>query len=93
MRGLRTGLHFSTKTFEGVNLLAFYLLLMRAKAVPRPLASVGMAAAVLQMFAVGGPLFGNDVNYMLLAPIGVVYLATALWLLVRGLLPPAARHR
>ena len=83
--GLRNGLHFSTKTFEGVNLLAFYLLLFRARAVPRLLAAAGIPAALLHMVGVGGPLFGREVNLTLLAPIGLVYLATAAWLLVKGL--------
>jgi hypothetical protein len=85
LRGLRNGLHFSTKTFEGLNLLVFFLLLYRANAVPLLLAGVGMPAALLQMVAVGRPLFGQEVSYTLLAPIGVAYLATALWLLVKGL--------
>jgi hypothetical protein len=85
LRGLRNGLHFSTKTFEGLNLFVFFVLLFRANAVPLLLAGFGIPAALLQMVAVSRPLFGQEANYTLLAPIGVAYLATALWLLVKGL--------
>lgn len=85
VRLLRAGVHFSTKTLEGVEVLAFFALLWAVRGVPRALAGAGMAAALLQMAAVSRPLFGQEVIFPLLAPLGLVYLATFLWLLAKGL--------
>jgi hypothetical protein len=40
---------------------------------------------VLQIIAVSMPLFGHNVVFPMLAPLGLTQLALALWLLVKGL--------
>jgi hypothetical protein len=60
------------------------------------LAGFGMIAAVLQMTSVGMPLFGHPVVFPMLAPLGLVHLALALWLIFKGLAdatPAAAEVR
>lgn len=83
--GLRNGVHFLHVTVGGMSVLAFFALLYRARLVPSLLALAGMAAAFAQLFTVGRPLFGLDVIYPLLAPLALVYVVTAVWLLVKGL--------
>ncbi|HVJ61290.1 MAG TPA: DUF4386 family protein, partial [Tahibacter sp.] len=83
--GLRNGVHFIHITVGGMSVLAFFALLYRAQLVPSLLALAGIAAALVQMFTVGRPLFGLDVIYPLLAPLALAYVGTAVWLLVKGL--------
>jgi hypothetical protein len=85
LSGLRNGVHFLHVTLGGASVFAFFALLYRARLVPSALALFGIAAALVQMFAVGRPLFGLDVIYPLLAPLALAYVATAVWLLVKGL--------
>lgn len=89
VHGVRKGVHLCVKLLEGGNVLAFYALLWQARVVPRALAGAGLVAALLQMSTVGAPLYGGQVDFLRLAPLGLVYLATFGWLLVRGL--PAYR--
>ncbi len=85
VRLMRGGLHFSTKTLEGFEVLTTFVLLWCVRGVPRWLAGAGVAASLLQMVAVARPLFGMEVVFPLLAPLGLVYLVTFIWLLVKGL--------
>lgn len=55
--------------------------------VPRALAGLGLVAMILQMTAVGMPLFGHDVIFPLLAPLGLCQLLLAVWLLSKGFRP------
>jgi len=87
VRGLRNGMHFTGKLLDGVEVLAFYLLLFRAGLLPRWLSVSGIATAVLQMASVALPLFGGNVIYGMLAPLGVVYLVTFCWLIFKGFAP------
>lgn len=85
VRGLRNGIHFTGKLLGGASVLAFFLLLFRSRSLPRLIAGLGMASAPLQMIGVALPLFGYEVIYPLLAPLGLAYLATLGWLLAKGL--------
>lgn len=85
VRGLRNGIHFSGKVLGGASALAFFLLLFKSRTVPRLMAGLGVVSAPLQMIGVALPLFGYDVIYPLLAPLGLTYLATLGWLLAKGL--------
>jgi hypothetical protein len=76
--------HFLARMLDGCTIFAFYAVLYRGALVPRVLASIGMIAAVLQVCGVAMPLFGRDVIFPLLAPLGLVQLALALWLMVKG---------
>lgn len=84
LTGLRDGIHFLDKLLGGVCVTLFFALLLRARLVPRVLAWAGIAGAAVQMVAVGTPLFGHDVPYVLLLPLMLAYMATMLWLLARG---------
>lgn len=85
LQGLRNGFHFSAKAFGGLGLLLFYMSIGKAKALPRPLVAAAMAAAAAQVWAVGQGFIGLDVPMLALAPLGLIYPLSALWLLWRGL--------
>jgi hypothetical protein len=76
--------HFLGLVVTGLMLVVFYATLFRAALVPRALAVVGLTAALLQVVVVARPLFGLEVIFPLLAPLGLSQLALSLWLLVRG---------
>jgi hypothetical protein len=77
--------HYIGLSIAGLTILVQYATLYRGALVPRALAAFGMAAALLQIIAVLMPLFGHNVVFLLLAPLGVSQLVLALWLMVRGL--------
>jgi hypothetical protein len=80
----RNWAHFMARMVDGGAIFVFYALLYRCALVPRPLAGFGMVAAVLMVTSVGMPLFGHDVVFPLLAPIGVSQLLLSLWLMAKG---------
>ena len=45
---------------------------------------IGLAAVFSQLTAVAMPLFGHDVVFLMLAPLGVCQLVLALWLIAKG---------
>lgn len=57
---------------------------LRGLFVPRVIAGVGLVAAVLQVCSVAMPLFGHDVVFPMLAPLGLIQLVLAGWLMARG---------
>jgi hypothetical protein len=79
----RNWAHFTHVTIGGVTLLVFYIALYRFALVPRVLAAVGLIACVLQLTSVTRPFFGGEVIFLLLAPLGLANLGTALWLLIK----------
>ncbi|MBV9608574.1 MAG: hypothetical protein JO187_03360 [Acidobacteria bacterium] len=62
----------------------FYALLHRIALIPRVLAGAGLVAASLQVTSVAMPLFGHDVVFPMLAPLGLIQLILAVWLIWRG---------
>jgi hypothetical protein len=82
--------HFIGLSVAGLTILVQYGTLYRGSLVPRALAAFGIAAALLQIIAVVMPLFGYDVIFLMLAPLGVSQLVLALWLIAKGFLEPAA---
>jgi hypothetical protein len=48
------------------------------------LAGLGLIASVLQVCGVAVTLFGNDVVFPMLAPLGLIQLVLAVWLMARG---------
>jgi hypothetical protein len=80
----RNWAHFLGRMLDGVTALVFYITLYRARLAPRALAVVGMAAAPMMVAGVALPLFGRDVVFPLLAPLGVAHLLAAVWLIARG---------
>ncbi|MBS0590696.1 MAG: DUF4386 family protein [Proteobacteria bacterium] len=85
LRALRLGIHLPVKLLGGFTLTLFFILLGRAGALPRVLAMAGIAAAGLQMTAIGMDIYGLPLQYLLLAPLALVYPVTGLWLMWRGL--------
>lgn len=80
----RNWAHFMARMVDGGAIFVFYAMLYRCALVPRALAGFGMVAAVLMVTAVGMPLFGHDVVFPMLAPMGVSQLLLALWLVAKG---------
>jgi hypothetical protein len=76
--------HFLSRVMDGIAAFLFFATLVRFALVPRMLAAPGLLAAAMQITGVAMPLFGHDVVFLLLAPMGLAQLALALWLLVRG---------
>jgi hypothetical protein len=80
----RNWVHFLARALDGAMLFAIYLAWFRFRLVPRVLAALGLVATALQVIGVTMPLFGHDVVFPLLAPLGMVQLVVAVWLLARG---------
>jgi hypothetical protein len=76
--------HFLARMLDGCTIFALYTVLYRGALVPRALAGFGLIAAVLQICGVAMPLFGHDVVFPLLAPLGLIQLILAVWLIARG---------
>jgi len=91
IRGLRNGMHFTGKVLGGASVMAFFLLLFRARLVPRWMSAFGALAALLQMASVARPLFGGEVIYAMLAPLGIAYVSMLTWLLIKGFAPGTDR--
>ena len=80
----RNWVHFLARALDGAMLFAIYVALFRFRLVPRALAVLGLVATALQVIGVTMPLFGHDVMFPLLAPLGLAQLVVAVWLLARG---------
>ena len=80
----RNWAHFMARIIDGAGIFVFYAVLYRCTLVPRALAGFGLIAAVLMITAVGMPIFGHDVVFPMLAPMGVSQLVVALWLIAKG---------
>jgi hypothetical protein len=76
--------HFLARMLDGCTIFAFYTILYQSALVPRVLAGFGLIASVLQVCGVAMPLFGHDVVFPMLAPLGLIQLILAVWLLARG---------
>ncbi|MBI3789881.1 MAG: DUF4386 domain-containing protein [Gemmatimonadetes bacterium] len=85
----RNWAHYTGLILSGVSVVLFYLTLYRTALVPRAFGALGMLAGALQLVSVTRPLWGITVDFLLLAPLGLVHLTLALWLLVRGFRAPA----
>jgi hypothetical protein len=81
---MRNWPHFMCRMIDGCAIFMFYTLVFRDLLIPRVLASFGLIAAVLQVTGVAMPLFGHDVVFPMLAPLGLSQLILATWLIVRG---------
>ncbi len=76
--------HFLARVFDGLTLFVLYAVLYRFALIPRVLAGFGLIAVLLQVAGVGMPIFGHDVVFPLLAPLGLSQLILAVWLLTKG---------
>lgn len=83
--GARNWVHYLARALDGGMIFAFFLALYRFALVPRILAAAGIGAAALMIVIIGRTLFGYEVIFPLLAPVGLVQLALSIWLIVKGL--------
>jgi hypothetical protein len=81
----RNWAHYMGRIFDGVTICLFYTALYRFVLIPRVLAGFGLIAVMLMLTSVGMPLFGHDVVFPMLAPLGLSQLMLALWLITKGL--------
>lgn len=92
LRGLvaatRNWSHYLGLIVSGCTILVRYGVLVRFALVPRLLAAFGVAAVLLQLYAVAMPLFGHEIVFGLIAPLGVSELLLSIWLLAKGLREP-----
>jgi hypothetical protein len=80
----RNWAHFLARICDGATILVFYTTLYRLALVPRALAGFGLITVVLMLASVGRSLFGHDVVFAMLAPLGLSQLVLALWLIAKG---------
>ena len=80
--------HFIGLIVNGSTIFVLYTTLYRFALIPRALAAFGLAAVLLQISAVARPLFGYDIVFVMLAPLGVSQLVLALWLIAKGFREP-----
>jgi uncharacterized membrane protein HdeD (DUF308 family) len=76
--------HFLARMLDGCTIFAFYTVLYQSALVPRVLAAFGLIASVLQVCGDAMPRFGHDVVFPMLAPLGLIQLILAVWLLANG---------
>jgi Domain of unknown function (DUF4386) len=76
--------HYIARIFDGAAIFVFYVVLYRFGLVPRALAGFGLIAVTLMVTAVAMPLFGHDVVFPMLAPLGLSQLILAVWLITKG---------
>jgi hypothetical protein len=80
----RNWAHYLARIADGVTIFVLYATLLRFALVPRVIAGFGLVAVVAMLTSVGMPIFGHDVVFPMLAPLGLSQLALALWLIAKG---------
>jgi hypothetical protein len=81
----RNWAHYVSLIIGGGTVLVLYSTLFRFALVPRILAVCGLAAAMLQIVAVSMPLFGQEIVFLMLLPLGLTHLVLAVWLIAKGM--------
>ena len=76
--------HYIGLILSGAILFVFYLMLFQSRLVPRILAGFGLIAVLSQLSSVSLPLFGHDVIFPMLAPLGLSQIALSFWLIAKG---------
>lgn len=84
VKSARNWTHYISLIVSGCTLFVFYVAMFRFKLVPRLLSVVGMLAVCSQLYAVTTPLFGIDVDFRFIAPLGICEIILAFWLIARG---------
>lgn len=84
----RNWAHYTTLLVGGFGLFMMYLMFYRARLVPRLLAGFCLVTTLLQMYSIGRPFFGHEVQFMLLMPTGLALLAISVWLIWKGFAAP-----
>ena len=80
----RNWAHFSQLIVGGSTFVALFAALYRFALIPRALAGFAVIGAVLQMVTVARPFLGGQVIFPLLAPAGIAFLLSAVWLIAKG---------
>ena len=80
--------HFFNLASGHVKALVFFLILYRSRFIPRLLAGLGVIATVLSTSGTTAALLGVPFSYLMMAPTGLVQLATTLWLIWKGFSKP-----
>jgi Domain of unknown function (DUF4386) len=80
----RNWTHYLSLIVSGATLFTFYLAMFRFRLIPRVLAGFGLLACLAQIAAVSMPLFGQDVDFRLIAPLGICEILLGAWLIVKG---------
>jgi hypothetical protein len=80
----RNWVHYIDKLMSGAALLMMHVLLLRGRLLPALLPIAGLGACALQLSALLHPFFGAEVPLTWLAPLALVQLLLALWLIARG---------
>jgi hypothetical protein len=80
----RNWTHYLSLLVSGATLFAFYLALLRGALIPRLLAVVGLLAVCAQLVSISMPVLGGEVDFRLIAPLGICQIVLGLWLLFIG---------
>ena len=80
----RNWAHYIGLLLSGATLCLMYATLYRFRLVPQLLSTFGLAATVSQLAAVGMPLFGMEVEFLMLAPLALSQIALGIWLVAKG---------
>ena len=84
VRFARYWAHYAALLVGSGTLLLVYTTMFRFGLVPRILAGLGVACILLQMTGLIMPFFGADINFMLLAPLGICHITLSIWLVAKG---------
>lgn len=84
VKSARNWTHYISLIVSGCTLFVFYIAMFRFKLIPRLLSIIGLLAVLSQLYAVTTPLFGMDVDFRFIAPLGICEIILAFWLMARG---------
>lgn len=84
VKSARNWTHYINLIVSGCTLFVFYIAMFRFKLIPRLLSIIGLLAVLSQLYAVTTPLFGMDVDFRFIAPLGICEIILAFWLMARG---------
>lgn len=84
VKDARNWTHYLSLLVSGVTIFTFYLTTMRFNLIPRVLSAFGLVAAVSQLTAIAMPLFGHEVDFRLIAPLGICEIVLGIWLIAKG---------
>jgi len=89
VKSARNWTHYISMIVSGCTLFVSYFAMFRFRLIPRLLSVFGLLAVCSQLYAVTTPLFGMDVDFRFIAPLGICEIILSIWLMVRGFRGPA----
>lgn len=84
VKSARNWTHYISLIVSGCTLFVFYVAMFRFRLIPRLLSVIGLLAVCSQLYAVTTPLFGIDVDFRFIAPLGICQIILAFWLITCG---------